>query len=149
MSEYYNRHNRLASACPWSNLSPVFVPSIKRASFKSFNSVVLSQYSCIAQDQISDSQKAVWQNLEEVMNSWTAGSISSSNFSCLMAGRGSSINWLSFASIFSQFSQNSLSGVVQGDLSKELVFSCDLAFRERCLKTIQSSSPKNTTIWSE
>ena len=30
MSEYYDRHNRLASACPWSNLSPVFGPSIKR-----------------------------------------------------------------------------------------------------------------------
>ena len=30
MSEYYNRHNRLASACPVSNLSPVFGPSIKR-----------------------------------------------------------------------------------------------------------------------
>ena len=30
MSEYYNRHNRLALACPVSNLSPVFGPSIKR-----------------------------------------------------------------------------------------------------------------------
>ena len=30
MSEYYNRHNRHASACPVSNLSPVFGPSIKR-----------------------------------------------------------------------------------------------------------------------
>ena len=30
MSEYYNRHNRLASACPLSNLSPVFGPSIER-----------------------------------------------------------------------------------------------------------------------
>ena len=30
MSEYYNRHNRLASAGPLSNLSPVFGPSIKR-----------------------------------------------------------------------------------------------------------------------
>ena len=30
MSEYYNRHNRLASACPLSNLSPVFGPSFKR-----------------------------------------------------------------------------------------------------------------------
>ena len=30
MSEYYNGHNRLASACPLSNLSPVFGPSIKR-----------------------------------------------------------------------------------------------------------------------
>ena len=30
MSEYYNRHNRLVSACPLSNLSPVFGPSIKR-----------------------------------------------------------------------------------------------------------------------
>ena len=30
MSEYYNRHNRLASTCPLSNLSPVFGPSIKR-----------------------------------------------------------------------------------------------------------------------
>ena len=30
MSDYYNRHNRLASACPLSNLSPVFRPSIKR-----------------------------------------------------------------------------------------------------------------------
>ena len=30
LSEYYNRHNRLASACPLSNLSPVFGPSIKR-----------------------------------------------------------------------------------------------------------------------
>ena len=29
LSEYYNRHNRLASACPLSNLSPVFGPSIK------------------------------------------------------------------------------------------------------------------------
>ena len=29
MSEYYNRHNRLASACRWSNLSSVFRPSIK------------------------------------------------------------------------------------------------------------------------
>ena len=29
MSEYYNRHNRLASTCPLSNLSPVFGPSIK------------------------------------------------------------------------------------------------------------------------
>ena len=28
-SEYYNRHNRLSSTCPLSNLSPVFVPSIK------------------------------------------------------------------------------------------------------------------------
>ena len=30
MSEYYNRHNRLASASPLSKLSPVFRPSIKR-----------------------------------------------------------------------------------------------------------------------
>ena len=30
MSEYYNRHNRLSLACPVSNLSPVFGPSIKR-----------------------------------------------------------------------------------------------------------------------
>ena len=30
MIEYYNRHNRLASACPLSNLSPIFGPSIKR-----------------------------------------------------------------------------------------------------------------------
>ena len=30
MSEYYDRHNRLASACPVSNMSPVFGPSIKR-----------------------------------------------------------------------------------------------------------------------
>ena len=30
MSQYYNSHNRLASACPVSNLSPVFRPSIKR-----------------------------------------------------------------------------------------------------------------------
>ena len=30
MSEYYNRHNRHSSACPVSNLSPVFGPSIKR-----------------------------------------------------------------------------------------------------------------------
>ena len=29
MSEYYNRHDRFASACPLSNLSPVFGPSIK------------------------------------------------------------------------------------------------------------------------
>ena len=30
MSEYYDRYNRLDSACPLSNLSPVFGPSIKR-----------------------------------------------------------------------------------------------------------------------
>ena len=30
MSEYYHRHNRLASACPLSNLSPVFGPSVQR-----------------------------------------------------------------------------------------------------------------------
>ena len=30
MSEYYNRHKRLASACPLSNLSPLFGLSIKR-----------------------------------------------------------------------------------------------------------------------
>ena len=30
MSEYYNRHKRLALVCPLSNLSPVFGPSIKR-----------------------------------------------------------------------------------------------------------------------
>ena len=30
MNDYYNRHNRLASACPLSNVSPVFGPSIKR-----------------------------------------------------------------------------------------------------------------------
>ena len=30
MSEYYNRHKRLALASPLSNLSPVFGPSIKR-----------------------------------------------------------------------------------------------------------------------
>ena len=30
MNEYYNRHNRLASACPLTNLSPVFGPSMKR-----------------------------------------------------------------------------------------------------------------------
>ena len=30
MSENYNMHNRLASACPLSNLSPVFGPSMKR-----------------------------------------------------------------------------------------------------------------------
>ena len=29
MSEYYNRHNKLASTCPLSNLSPVFGQSIK------------------------------------------------------------------------------------------------------------------------
>ena len=29
MREYYNRHNRLASACRWSNLSSVFRPSTK------------------------------------------------------------------------------------------------------------------------
>ena len=30
MSKYYNKHNRLASACPLRNLSPVFGRSIKR-----------------------------------------------------------------------------------------------------------------------
>ena len=30
MNEYYNRHNKLASACPLTNLSPVFGPSMKR-----------------------------------------------------------------------------------------------------------------------
>ena len=30
MSEYYNRHDRLASTSPLSNFSPVFGPSIKR-----------------------------------------------------------------------------------------------------------------------
>ena len=28
--EEHNRHNKLALACPLSNLSPVFAPSIKR-----------------------------------------------------------------------------------------------------------------------
>ena len=32
MSEYYNRHSRLASTCPWSNLSPVFGPSMNKRS---------------------------------------------------------------------------------------------------------------------
>ena len=30
MSKYYDKHNRLASACPLRNLSPVFGPSIEK-----------------------------------------------------------------------------------------------------------------------
>ena len=73
-----------------------------RASFKFFNSasfVSIFLHCSRSNFRLSETDS---QNFEEVMNLLTAGSISSCNFSCMMAGRRSSIHLLSFASIFSQ-----------------------------------------------
>ena len=60
------------------------------------------------------------------MSLLTAGSTNSCIFNCMMEGRRSSIHLLSFASIFasifSQFSQNSSSEVVVGDFGEEVTF---------------------------